>query len=76
MGYSEPEKIRSTFEDAIFEEYFIRGITFEENKQFATIKNNKTKAELFARDNMGNYIDHDISAMWFAFCIAAEIFTE
>jgi hypothetical protein len=67
---------RDQFEEAVFADYFVRGIKRNSNPPKGTgaldfiPTNNKTKKELLERSQDGNYKDESISAMWHGWQLA------
>ncbi len=70
LGYSAGKDVSSQtnnqeeFEHAVYKRYFISQIT-----RLTLDYNTKTLTELCAKDDAGEYIDKDISAMWFGYNI-------
>jgi hypothetical protein len=53
------------FEDRVFCDYFIKGISFAEPRQFADTRNDLFKDKLCERTPNGlDYVRPEISAMW------------
>lgn len=60
---------REHFEERTFCAYFIKSVRFTAGEQFAT-STNTTKSEMMKLDETGEYVDLQVSAMWFGYQIA------
>lgn len=64
---------REEFETLVFNDYFVKGITFKAGQQLAETQNNLFKTELCKRDG-DDYAREEISAMWNAWKLAVKYF--
>lgn len=63
--YTQQTHNQEEFEQAVYKRYFISQICSNLTLDY----NTKTLTELCAKDENGEYIDKDISAMWFGYNI-------
>jgi hypothetical protein len=62
---------QETFEEEVYKAYFIKSIVVEEGPMgLRPSPDMKTKAELLAKGEDGDYADEAISAMWFGWQLA------
>lgn len=59
------DAMREAFEEKAFGEYFIKSIKKTNKSQFGFSVDCEDKATFCARDEEGNYVREDVSAMWF-----------
>jgi hypothetical protein len=63
---------REQFEEAVFKEYFINGISFSDKEPFAKTEHNLKARELLERGKNGAYAREEITAMWRAWILRGQ----